>query len=80
MDRIEIMQRLNALFREVFDDEDIQLCDETTADDIAEWDSMMHLNLIVAIEGEFGMKFTMIEVVEMNSIGDMVGVIGGKLA
>ena len=59
MTREEVFDRLNEIFRDVFDDDDITVNDETTADDIEDWDSLEHINLINAIEEEFGMKFDM---------------------
>ena len=58
-----------------FDDDDIVINDETTSDDIEDWDSLEHINLIVAIEQEFGMKFSMGEVTGMKNVGAMVDII-----
>lgn len=75
MTREELYDRLNAVFREVFDDEDITVNDATTAEDIEDWDSLEHINLVAAIEQEFGMKFTMGQVVTMKNVGEMVDII-----
>lgn len=75
MSREDVFNKLNELFRDYFDDEDIVLAEETTADDIEDWDSLEHVNLIVAIEHEFGMKFTMGEVTTMKNVGAMVNII-----
>jgi acyl carrier protein len=75
MDRNKIYERLTEVFIDVFDDEDIKLNDNTTSDDIEDWDSLEHVNLIVAIEKEFGMKFTMGEVTGMKNVGAMVDII-----
>ena len=55
----EIYERLNNVFRDIFDDETIEVNANTTSSDIEDWDSLEHINLIVAIEQEFGMKFNM---------------------
>ncbi len=75
MTREEVFQALNEVFRDNFDDEDITLTETTVADDIEEWDSLEHINLIIAIEERFGMKFTMKEVTGMKNVGEMVDII-----
>jgi acyl carrier protein len=70
--REEVYERLNEVFREVFDDEGITVQDETTAKDIEGWDSLEHINLIVAVESEFGIKFSMGQVNGMKNVGEMV--------
>ena len=71
----EIYERLNKVFRDIFDDESIVVKPETTSKDIEDWDSLEHINLIVAVEQEFGMKFNMNEVTTMKNVGDMVDII-----
>ncbi len=80
MSKEEIYEKLNEVFRDVFDDEDITVSDSITADDIEDWDSLEHINLIAAIEQEFGMKFTMGEVVTMKNVGEMVNIIASRIA
>ena len=75
MSREEIYEQLNEVFQDVFDDEDITVNDETTADDIEDWDSLEHINLIVAVEKKFGIKFNMGEVNKFNNVGEMVDTI-----
>ena len=79
MNREEIFERLNTVFREYFDDDSITVDDATTAADIEDWDSLEHINLLVAIEREFGMKFTMGETSEMKNVGEMVTAIADHL-
>ncbi len=76
---MEIYERLNVVFRDVFDDEEISVNENTTANDIEDWDSLEHINLIVAIEEEFGIKFSMNEVTHMKNVGDMVKLISEKI-
>lgn len=78
MKREEIYEKLTDVFRDVFDDEDIRLTDETTSDDIEDWDSLEHVNLIIAVEREFGMKFSMGEVTGMKNVGAMVDIIAER--
>lgn len=75
MTREEAYERLTKVFRDVFDDEDIVLCDETTADDIEDWDSFEHINLVVAVEDEFSFKIPMGKVITMKNVGEMVNII-----
>ena len=73
MERQEIFEKLNEIFEDVLDlDETPNLTDETSADDIEEWDSLSHIQLIVAIEKEFKLKFTSLEIMKWNNVGEMV--------
>ena len=75
MTREEAYERLTKVFRDVFDDEDIVLCDETTSDDIEDRDSFEHINLVVAVEDEFSFKIPMGKVITMKNVGEMVDII-----
>lgn len=75
MTREEIYAELNEVFQDVFDDETISVNDATTADDIEDWDSLEHINLVVAVENKFGMKFSMGEVTALKNVGEMVDLI-----
>ncbi len=75
MEKKIIYERLNNVFRDVFDDEGIIVNENTTANDIEDWDSLEHINLIVATEQEFGMKFNMGEVTKMKNVGEMADII-----
>lgn len=75
MNRQEIYDKLNEIFRDVFDDEEISVNDETTASDVEGWDSLMHITLIDAIEEEFDIRFDMKTVVKLHNVGEMVDVI-----
>lgn len=78
MDRTEIYEKLNEIFRDVFDDDTIVVTDSTTSNDIEDWDSLEHINLVVAIEEEFNMKFTVGEVSSMKNVGEMVDLIQAR--
>lgn len=73
-----INERLNEVFQNVFDDEDIVVDRETTADDIEDWDSLEHIRLIAAVEREFNVKFTMKEVSAMKNVGEMMDIIAER--
>lgn len=75
MTRETIYEKLNEVFQDVFDDDSITVNAETTADDIEDWDSLEHINLVSAVEKTFGVKFTMAQVVGMKNVGEMVDVI-----
>lgn len=75
MTREEVYEKLNEVFRDVFDDEEITVSDETTAKDVEGWDSLMHITLIDAIEEEFDITFDMKTVVKLKNVGEMVDVI-----
>lgn len=78
MTREYVYEKMNEIFRNVFDDEDITLTDETNAEDIEDWDSLEQINLIVAIENEFEMMFDMNEVADLANVGEMVDLILSK--
>ena len=75
MTREEVFERLNKVFRDVFDDDDITVTETTTSADIDEWDSLEHINLIASVEQEFGVKFNMGQVNTMKNVGEMVDII-----
>lgn len=68
----EIYEALNAIFRNVLDDEDITLTPATTARDIEQWDSLSHVELVVEIEHQFHIKFTSLEIMSWQNVGQMV--------
>lgn len=68
----EVYKELDTVFQDVFDDESIHVTAETTAADIEDWDSLEHINLVVAIENKFNVKFNMGEVTSMKNVGEMV--------
>lgn len=79
MTREAAYEKLNEVFRDVFDDEEIAVTDSTTADDIEDWDSLEHINLVSAVEQAFGIKFSMGQVVTMKNVGEMVDIILGQV-
>lgn len=78
MDKNQILEEVQEIFREVLDNEEIELANETTADDIEEWDSLTHIQLIVAIEKHFKIKFTSKEILSWQNVGEMIDCIATK--
>jgi acyl carrier protein len=75
---MDTMEIINGIFRQVFDDNSIVLKRETTADDIDDWDSLSHLNLVIAVEMKFGVKFALGELQSLKNVGDMVDLVEKK--
>lgn len=78
MERTEILAKLQEIYQDVLDNEDIELAEATTAEDVEEWDSLSHVQLVVAIEKEFKIKFTSKEILSWSNVGDLVSCIAGK--
>lgn len=78
MTREYVYEKMNEIFRNVFDDDSIELDDETSADDIEDWDSLEQINLVVSIENEFEMMFDMNEIANLANVGEMVDLILSK--
>ena len=70
--REEIKKSLEEIFQETFEDESIVLTDDTTAEDIEEWDSLMQIRLLIIIEKKFNLRFNPIEIAELENIGQMI--------
>lgn len=77
---MEVFEQLNSVFCRVFDDNDIKTSTETTANDIDGWDSLSHVNLVVAIEKHFGIKFRSSEIMKWKNVGMMHDSIVEKLS
>ena len=67
----EIFNKVQEIFRDVFDDEDMIIENSTNSDVVEEWDSLNHINLVSAIEKEFKIKFTLPELMELKDVGEM---------
>jgi acyl carrier protein len=75
----DIVDRLQLVFRDVFDDESIVLHDEMSAKDVDGWDSLSHVQLIVAVESAFDIEFETAEISELKNVGDFINLIQKKL-
>lgn len=79
MTKEEILLQVQDIFRDIFDEDDIVITDSTVADDIEDWDSLEHINIITSVEKHFSIKFAMNEVVGFKNAGNMLDTIQGKL-
>lgn len=80
MERTEIFEKLNEIFEDVLDlDETPNLSEGTTANDIEEWDSLSQIQLVVAIEKSFGVKFSAADIMRWRNVGEMVDTITSKI-
>jgi len=75
----DVFKKFNEIFIDVLDDEEIVLKESSTANDIEEWDSLSHIQLIVNIEKEFGVNFTALEMENYSNVGEMCRGVLGKL-
>ena len=79
MTQEDILSKVQNIFRDLLDEENISLTSQTTANDIEEWDSLTHIQLVVAIEKSFKIKFTSKEILSWKNVGEMVETIHAKL-
>ena len=79
MENTEILKQMQAIFIDVLDNDEIVLTEDTTADDIEEWDSLSHIQLVAGIENHFNIKLTSKEIMECANVGDMADCIRRKL-
>ena len=70
-----VRERVREEFRNVYDKDDLEIFDSMTANDIEEWDSLAHINLIVALEKEFAIKLTVTELSQLGNVGDTIRLI-----
>lgn len=80
MENIEILAKLQDIFRDVLDNDGIELTGESSADDIEEWDSLSHIQIVHEIEKEFGVKFTAYEITSWIDVEELVDCIAKKLS
>jgi acyl carrier protein len=79
MERTEILQQVNEIFVDTLNNASIVLGNQTTADDIDEWDSLTHIHLVVVVEKHFHIRFTSKEIQSWKNIGEMIDSIVAKL-
>lgn len=80
MTRSEISERLTTVFRSVFDDPTLVICDEMTAKDVEHWDSVSHIDMICMVEDTFKLKFTTRQVAMLKSVGELITLIENSAA
>ena len=79
MDKVEILTKVNAVFIDVLDNDKLVLKNETTASEVDEWDSLNHIQLVVAIEKQFKIRFASREIQSWKNVGEMVDSISAKI-
>ncbi len=79
MTREQIFSDVQDIFRDVFDEEELEIKNETHADDIEDWDSLAQIRLTVAIEKQFGIKFALGELTALRNVGEMLELIERKV-
>lgn len=78
-DMAPIYAKLTEIFRDVFDDDNLQVTPELTAADVDEWDSLNHIRLVVSVERAFGLRFSAAQVGRLKNVGEFAELIGAKL-
>ena len=71
----EVLDRLTPLFRDIFQDHEITVSSDTTAADVKRWDSLTHIDMIMLVEENFGIRVPTREVTRMKNVGDLIQVI-----
>lgn len=79
MTNAEIQQQLTAVFRDIFDDPKLELSDSTTAQDVENWDSITHVDLIGAVEKSFSVRFTVKDIRSLRNVGDFIRLIASQV-
>jgi acyl carrier protein len=79
MTHADIHQRLTGVFRDIFDDPSLEISDATTANDVADWDSITHINLINAVEKSFQVRFNTKDVKALQNVGDFIRLIESRV-
>ncbi len=79
MDKNNITDKLTSVFRTVFENEDLTLTDEMTANDVDNWDSLTHMILVTEIEKDFEVKFKLKDLNKMKNVGNLIEVLISKL-
>lgn len=80
MSREEVFEQVADIIRDVFDDETLEIFENTNADDIEDWDSLININLIVSVEKKFNIKFQIDEIGEMENVGALSDLVIKKMA
>ena len=79
MNRNEVFEKVKDIFRDIFDDETLVIDDSTNANDIEEWDSLEQINILVAIQREFNIKFSIGDVEGLKDVGQTISLVESKL-
>ena len=74
------LDTLNRIFQQVFDDDSLKIARETTANDVENWDSLTHMDLIVSIEGQLNIKFALGDLLRLKNVGELLDLINSELS
>ncbi len=80
MSKSEIMNEVTRIFKDVFDDDELVISESTSAENIEDWDSLGQINLLIAMEKKFTIKFDIREVTSIQNVGDMINLIERKIS
>ena len=80
MTKDELTTQLTTIFREIFDDDDIVLRDDLTADDIYEWDSLNNIRLMVKIENDLNLRFNTTQITGLKNVGELINLVLEKIS
>jgi acyl carrier protein len=72
------LEKLNQVFQDLFDDDELEVNRDTQAEDVEGWDSVMHVSLMIKVEKVFGLKFTSAQVSSLKNVGELVDLIDAK--
>jgi acyl carrier protein len=76
----DLLPGVQDIFRDVLDDETLELTRDSNAETVPDWDSLAHINLVTAIERKYGVKFALGELQELKNVGDLIDLLAAKLA
>jgi len=79
MDRADIYEKLTRVFRDVLDDDVLEITPEMTANDVEDWDSLSHVRLILSVERKFDIHFSIIELAQFDNVGQLTDMIADKI-
>ena len=75
-----IFEKLTEVFRDVFSDDELEISPETTAQDVEDWDSLIHIRLILSVEKEFGIRFSTAELAQFDNVGQLADLVSEKVS
>jgi acyl carrier protein len=80
MENTALYEKLSDVFHDVFDDDEIQISPQTTANDVDGWDSLRHVRLILSVEKAFKVRFSAADVAHLKNVGDLAALIQSKVS
>ena len=79
MERQDIVEKLTGIFKSIFGNASLELKEEMTANDVENWDSLSHMQMISEVEKEFDIKFKLKDLNKMKQVGNLIDIIKSKL-